>query len=160
MDNLEPGPAGADCRPPPGDWRDWTYHHDDPPRHHPMKVGPSAHRRGLRRYDRTTLSLPETILPRPSAAFNLVISVPYSFTPGTRLRIHIVSTRGATGAAGGGAVRVSWWLTMLLHRFPSETPFEQRMRLNQFDYVRASEHAVVHHPRPFALAGVCSTLGR
>jgi p-hydroxybenzoate 3-monooxygenase len=40
-----------------------------------------------------------------------------------------------------GAVRVSWWLTMLLHRFPDETPFEEKMRLSQFDYLRASEHA-------------------
>ena len=40
-----------------------------------------------------------------------------------------------------GAVRVSWWLTMLLHRFPAETPFEQHMRLNQFDYLQAPEHA-------------------
>jgi p-hydroxybenzoate 3-monooxygenase len=40
-----------------------------------------------------------------------------------------------------GAARMSWWLTMLLHRFPDETPFEQQMRLNQFDYLQASEHA-------------------
>jgi p-hydroxybenzoate 3-monooxygenase len=40
-----------------------------------------------------------------------------------------------------GAARMSWWLTMLLHRFPGETPFEERMRLNQFDYLCASEHA-------------------
>jgi p-hydroxybenzoate 3-monooxygenase len=40
-----------------------------------------------------------------------------------------------------GAARMSWWLTMLLHRFPDETPFEQQMRLNQFDYLLASEHA-------------------
>jgi p-hydroxybenzoate 3-monooxygenase len=40
-----------------------------------------------------------------------------------------------------GAARVSWWLTMLLHRFPGETPFEQQMRLNQFDYLQRSEHA-------------------
>src|SRR5712691_946920 len=39
------------------------------------------------------------------------------------------------------SARVSWWLTMLLHRFPDETPFEQQMRLNQFDYLHASEHA-------------------
>ena len=39
------------------------------------------------------------------------------------------------------AARISWWLTMLLHRFPDETPFEQRMRQNQFDYLGASEHA-------------------
>jgi len=40
-----------------------------------------------------------------------------------------------------GASRMSWWLTMLLHRFPDETPFEQQMRLSQFDYLLASEHA-------------------
>jgi p-hydroxybenzoate 3-monooxygenase len=40
-----------------------------------------------------------------------------------------------------GAARMSWWLTMLLHRFPGETPFEERMRLNQFDYLCASEYA-------------------
>src|SRR5438093_1252660 len=40
-----------------------------------------------------------------------------------------------------GAARLSWWLTMLLHRFPDETPFDQRARENQFDYLHASEHA-------------------
>ncbi len=40
-----------------------------------------------------------------------------------------------------GAARMSWWLTMLLHRFDGETPFEEQMRLNQFDYLHASEHA-------------------
>lgn len=40
-----------------------------------------------------------------------------------------------------GAERLSWWLTMLLHRFPDESPFEQRMRENQFDYLHASVHA-------------------
>ena len=30
---------------------------------------------------------------------------------------------------------------MLLHRFPAETPFEERMRLNQFDYLRGSDPA-------------------
>lgn len=40
-----------------------------------------------------------------------------------------------------GAARMSWWLTMLLHRFPDETPFEQRMRQSQFDYLATSEHA-------------------
>jgi p-hydroxybenzoate 3-monooxygenase len=40
-----------------------------------------------------------------------------------------------------GAARMSWWLTMLLHRFSGETPFEQQMRLNQFDYLQDSEHA-------------------
>jgi p-hydroxybenzoate 3-monooxygenase len=39
------------------------------------------------------------------------------------------------------AARLSWWLTVLLHRFPAETPFEEQMRLNQFDYLCTSEHA-------------------
>jgi p-hydroxybenzoate 3-monooxygenase len=40
-----------------------------------------------------------------------------------------------------GAARLSWWLTILMHRFPDETPFELRARENQFDYLHASEHA-------------------
>lgn len=40
-----------------------------------------------------------------------------------------------------GAARLSWWLTLLLHRFPEETPFDKRTRENQFDYLAASEHA-------------------
>jgi p-hydroxybenzoate 3-monooxygenase len=40
-----------------------------------------------------------------------------------------------------GAARMSWWLTTLLHRFPGETSFEEKMRLSQFDYLCASEHA-------------------
>jgi p-hydroxybenzoate 3-monooxygenase len=39
------------------------------------------------------------------------------------------------------SARVSWWLTMLLHRFPDEPAFEEQMRVNQFDYLLASEHA-------------------
>lgn len=40
-----------------------------------------------------------------------------------------------------GAARMSWWLTMLIHQFPDESPFEKRMRENQFDYLHASTHA-------------------
>jgi p-hydroxybenzoate 3-monooxygenase len=39
------------------------------------------------------------------------------------------------------AERMSWWLTMLIHQFPDESPFERRMRENQFDYLHVSEHA-------------------
>ena len=39
------------------------------------------------------------------------------------------------------AVRISWWMTMLLHRFPDETPFDGRMRQDQFDYLASSESA-------------------
>jgi p-hydroxybenzoate 3-monooxygenase len=49
-----------------------------------------------------------------------------------------------------GSARLSWWLTMLLHRFPDETPFEQRMRESQFDYLIASEHAQASLAEQFA----------
>jgi p-hydroxybenzoate 3-monooxygenase len=31
-----------------------------------------------------------------------------------------------------GAARMSWWLTMLLHRFPAETAFEERLAFSEF----------------------------
>jgi p-hydroxybenzoate 3-monooxygenase len=40
-----------------------------------------------------------------------------------------------------GAERLSWWLTNLLHRFPDDTPFDERTKENQLDYLAASEHA-------------------
>jgi p-hydroxybenzoate 3-monooxygenase len=49
-----------------------------------------------------------------------------------------------------GSARLSWWLTMLLHRFPNETPFEQRMRESQFDYLASSEHAQASLAEQFA----------
>ena len=39
------------------------------------------------------------------------------------------------------AVRLSWWLTKLLHRFPHETPFDQRMRETELGYLTQSTHA-------------------
>ncbi|HEX9466515.1 MAG TPA: 4-hydroxybenzoate 3-monooxygenase [Alphaproteobacteria bacterium] len=36
------------------------------------------------------------------------------------------------------ATRLSWWLTNLLHRFPDDTPFDERMKENQLDYLAAS----------------------
>ena len=40
-----------------------------------------------------------------------------------------------------GAVRLSWQLTMLLHVFPDEDPFETRIKLSEFDYLQASPRA-------------------
>ena len=39
------------------------------------------------------------------------------------------------------ALRLSWWLTNLLHRFPHETPFDQRMRETELGYLARSTHA-------------------
>jgi len=40
-----------------------------------------------------------------------------------------------------GSVRFSWWLTMLLHRFPGQTDFEQRAQEAELDYLASSVHA-------------------
>jgi p-hydroxybenzoate 3-monooxygenase len=37
-----------------------------------------------------------------------------------------------------GAVRFSWWLTTLLHRFPDQTEFEQRAQEAELDYLASS----------------------
>ena len=40
------------------------------------------------------------------------------------------------------AVRFSWHLTHLLHRFPEQSAFSQRIRHNELAYVASSEHAL------------------
>jgi p-hydroxybenzoate 3-monooxygenase len=40
-----------------------------------------------------------------------------------------------------GSVRFSWWLTVLLHRFPDQSPFEQRAREEDLNYLAGSEAA-------------------
>lgn len=40
-----------------------------------------------------------------------------------------------------GAVRFSWWMTTLLHRFPEQTGFDQRMQETELDFIASSEHA-------------------
>ncbi len=39
------------------------------------------------------------------------------------------------------SVRFSWWMTVLLHRFPDESPFDQRMREEDLAYLTRSETA-------------------
>lgn len=39
------------------------------------------------------------------------------------------------------AVRFSWWMTMLLHRFPDQTEFDQRAQEAELDYLASSTHA-------------------
>lgn len=42
-----------------------------------------------------------------------------------------------------GAMRFSWWLTMLLHRFPDQGPFDQRAQEQELFYLANSEAAQV-----------------
>jgi p-hydroxybenzoate 3-monooxygenase len=39
------------------------------------------------------------------------------------------------------AQRFSWWMTQILHRFPSETAFDRRRQLSDLDYITRSEAA-------------------
>ena len=38
-----------------------------------------------------------------------------------------------------GATRFSWWLTMLLHRFPGQVPFDLRAQQQELEYLATSE---------------------
>lgn len=40
------------------------------------------------------------------------------------------------------AERFSWWLTSLMHLFPEQSPFEQRMQQAELDYLVSSKHAM------------------
>ncbi len=40
-----------------------------------------------------------------------------------------------------GAVRFSWWMTQLLHRFPDQTPFDQRAQEQELSYLASSVSA-------------------
>ena len=40
------------------------------------------------------------------------------------------------------AVRFSWWLTTVLHRFPDQGEFGQRIQESELDYLAASESAM------------------
>ncbi|MFN3744507.1 MAG: 4-hydroxybenzoate 3-monooxygenase [Hyphomicrobiaceae bacterium] len=39
------------------------------------------------------------------------------------------------------AVRFSWWMTMLLHRFPDAEPFAEKLQAAELEYVTTSRHA-------------------
>ena len=39
------------------------------------------------------------------------------------------------------SVRTSWYLTNLLHRFPSANEFDQRAQENELDYLKSSAYA-------------------
>ena len=41
------------------------------------------------------------------------------------------------------SVRISWYLTTLLHRFPDASEFEQRAQEYELEYIRSSHHAQV-----------------
>ena len=48
------------------------------------------------------------------------------------------------------AARFSWWLTMLLHRFPDQTDFDRRAQEVELDYIASSESAMESLCRQYA----------
>ena len=40
------------------------------------------------------------------------------------------------------AQRFSWWMTMLLHRFPDNIPYDDRLQQTDLDYLFSSKHAL------------------
>jgi p-hydroxybenzoate 3-monooxygenase len=54
---------------------------------------------------------------------------------------HLLDTYSSTALARvWKAIRFSWWMTTLLHRFPQQTEFEQRIQESEIDYI-ATSHA-------------------
>lgn len=48
-----------------------------------------------------------------------------------------------------GAIRLSWWLTSLLHVFPDETPFDRKIRENEYAHLSSSEFALANLAQQF-----------
>jgi p-hydroxybenzoate 3-monooxygenase len=40
------------------------------------------------------------------------------------------------------AVRFSWWMTNMLHRYPDDSPFDRKVRLAELDYMLHSTAAM------------------
>ena len=86
--------------------------------------------------------------PTGAKGLNLAVSDVFYLWRGLTAALQDAATRASSTAiptwrcAGCGAPSaLSWWLTNLMHRFPDETPFDERMKENQLDYLHASEHA-------------------
>ena len=55
---------------------------------------------------------------------------------------HLLDQYSATALARvWKAIRFSWWMTTLLHRFPQQTEFEQRIQESEIDYIATSQAA-------------------
>jgi p-hydroxybenzoate 3-monooxygenase len=48
-----------------------------------------------------------------------------------------------------GAIRLSWWLTTLLHVFPDETRFDRKVRENEYAHLASSESAQANLAQQF-----------
>jgi p-hydroxybenzoate 3-monooxygenase len=63
------------------------------------------------------------------------------YDQGTSARLHDYSTTALRRV--WSSVRVSWYLTTLLHRFPDASDFDQRAQEHELEYLKSSHHAQV-----------------
>ncbi|MGH1359300.1 MAG: 4-hydroxybenzoate 3-monooxygenase [Burkholderiaceae bacterium] len=55
---------------------------------------------------------------------------------------HYLETYSATALSRvWSSVRLSWWMTSLLHVFPDEARFDRKIHANEYEYLLRSEHA-------------------
>ena len=48
-----------------------------------------------------------------------------------------------------GAIRLSWWLTTLLHVFPDDTEFDRKIRANEYQHLATSDAALANLAQQF-----------
>jgi p-hydroxybenzoate 3-monooxygenase len=85
--------------------------------------------------------------PTGAKGLNLAVSDVHYLFEALKLRYaahddHLLDQYSATALARvWKAIRFSWWMTTLLHRFPQQTDFEQRIQESEIDYIATSQAA-------------------
>jgi p-hydroxybenzoate 3-monooxygenase len=84
--------------------------------------------------------------PTGAKGLNLAVSDVHYLSEGLKLHyaeksdVLLEAYSGTALARVWKAIRFSWWMTTLLHRFPQQTEFEQRIQESEIDYI-ATSHA-------------------
>ncbi len=85
--------------------------------------------------------------PTGAKGLNLAVSDVYYLSEAlkkhyTERTDHLLDAYSSTALARvWKAIRFSWWMTTLLHRFPQQTDFEQRIQESEIDYIATSRAA-------------------
>jgi p-hydroxybenzoate 3-monooxygenase len=85
--------------------------------------------------------------PTGAKGLNLAVSDVHYLSEALKLRYEQSDTAGLERysrealARVWKAIRFSWWMTTLLHRFPGQSDFEQRIQESEIDYIAASPAA-------------------
>jgi p-hydroxybenzoate 3-monooxygenase len=82
--------------------------------------------------------------PTGAKGLNLAVSDVYYLSEALKQHFieksdHLLESFASTALARvWKAIRFSWWMTTLLHRFPQQTEFEQRIQESEIDYIATS----------------------